>query len=370
MITACHRLVATSKLSSRSGRHVPAVSGRGVASTSSMDKWATELRDFPRPQQRSQNVRPYALLVLVAAFVVVGSSASARDLKGDGPTSLAVAFESLWIGMGNGDVVRREPRTGRVQARLRGSATGFVHDLVATKGAVWVVRDGLTRIDPRTNVARDVPGVPSATAFAISAGARALWVVDSRSNAILRVDPKRVRVVARIRLRGHAWGIAAGRAVVVAVSVPAAAVQTGPKGPRLLRRIDPVTNRLAPPLTRLGCDAGIAVGDRAVWTLDVCTTVLARRDAATLRVVLQRKFAAVSQTPVLAFGSIWLASRGGVLRVDPATLRIVRRIPARSLSLTVGTGSVWAFDPPHGRVREIDPATSRVIGSIGVGRTP
>jgi hypothetical protein len=75
----------------------------------------------------------------------------------------------------------------------------------------------------------------------------------------------------------------------------------------------------------------------------------------------------LSHTPVLGFGSIWLARRGGTLRVDPKTLRVLAVIPPRSVGVAVGAGFVWALDiGGFGRrptVRKIDPETNRVVGS-------
>src|SRR5207253_1297445 len=135
----------------------------------------------------------------------------------------------------------------------------------------------------------------------------------------------------------------------------------------LLRRLDPKTNELSAPLVRLGCDAGVAVGSHSVWTLDACTGTLARRDPRTLAVRRQKAMHVLSQAPVLGFGSLWLARRGGTLRVDPTTLRVLAVVPARSVRVAVGSGAVWAFDVGGVRrrpsVRKIDPRTNRVVGS-------
>jgi hypothetical protein len=70
----------------------------------------------------------------------------------------------------------------------------------------------------------------------------------------------------------------------------------------------------------------MAIGFRAVWTLDTCSGSLSRRDPRTLKVERRRKLGVLLQTPALGFGSVWLASRGGVRRIDPRTLRTVAMI--------------------------------------------
>jgi streptogramin lyase len=306
--------------------------------------------------------------LVVASLLFAAASTSAAPLKGDGPTSIAIGFGSVWIGMGNGDIVRLDARTGKEQARFRGDATSFVHGLTVAYGAVWGARGRIVRIEPRRNTVREVRGVGSATLFAIGGAGGALWLVDDDSNDVLRIDPTRMRLAARIPVPGRAWGLAAGNDSLIVVSVPnGGGPVSGPGGLRLLRRLDPRTNRLSAPLARVGCDPGVTFGAGAVWTFDFCSGVLARRDPSTLRVSRRAKLGVLSQKPAVAFGSVWLASRGGVLRIDPATLRVVARIPARSLTVAIGEESVWAFDPVHSVVRKIDPRTNRVVARLEIG---
>jgi hypothetical protein len=321
-------------------------------------------QDLWRRLERIHHVRAGVFIVTV---ILLAASAGDGAAKGEGPTSVAAGFGSLWVGMGTGDVLRFDADSGAQQARLRRGTTGFVHGLTVGYGAVWVVRDQVSRIDPRDNATRDVPRTGSATVGGGAIGAGAVWAADDGSNEVLRINPVQGRLVARIRVPGRAWGIAAGPRNVIVVSVPTDGPVSGPQGTRLLRRLDPQTNVLSAPLARLNCDVGVAVGAHAVWTLNSCTGVLARRDPRTLEVRLMTAMHVLSQTPILGFGSIWLARRGGTLRVDPTTLRVLAVIPARSVVVAAGSGSVWALDiGGFGRrptVRKIDPETNRVVGS-------
>jgi hypothetical protein len=191
--------------------------------------------------------------------------------------------------MGNGDVLRLDAQTGRQQARLRSGPSGFAHALTVGYGALWVVRDRVARIDPVHRLTLDVPGTASGTAFAIAVGGGSVWVVDDGANEVLRIAPRRAKLIARVDVPGRAWGVAAGRQSVIVISVPTNGSVSGPDGPRLLRRLNPKTNELSRPLARLTCDAGVAVTSRAVWTLDACTGVLARRDPRTLEVRRERR---------------------------------------------------------------------------------
>ncbi len=300
--------------------------------------------------------------VLLFFLLVCVAGAGGAAAKGSGPTSIAAGYGSVWIGTGNGDVLALPTSLSRIRRQLAGGPTEFVHGLTARYGALWILRDRVTRLEPGSSGARDVPGTASGSS--ITAGAGAVWVNDG-SHTILRIDPERMRVQARIRVPGRAWGLAAGSRTVIVASVPSPGPVTGPQGVRLLRRLDPETNHLSPPLARFGCDVGIAVGSQAVWTLDACTGMLARRNPRTLQVERQTATHVLSQVPALGFGSIWLASRAGTLRIDPVTLHIRARIPERGLELSVGSGSIWALDTGAGRrpptIRKIDPTTNRVV---------
>ena len=75
---------------------------------------------------------------LLAGAVLLVPSAVAGGITG--PTTIAVGFGSVWVGLGSGEVVRLDARTGRETARLKGGPTGFVHGLAVGHGALWVLR--------------------------------------------------------------------------------------------------------------------------------------------------------------------------------------------------------------------------------------
>src|SRR5918992_5508790 len=84
-------------------------------------------------------------------LAVAAAPASATRAKGEGPVALAAGYGSLWIGLGNGDVLRVDPRTRRVTRVFDyDGCCGFVHGLAAAYGSIWLA-DGLfvTRLDPR-----------------------------------------------------------------------------------------------------------------------------------------------------------------------------------------------------------------------------
>ena len=302
--------------------------------------------------------------MLLLSILVLPAGAGGAEAKTRGPTSIAAGYGFVWVGTANGDVLALPLSLDRVERPLPRAPMTFVHGLNAAYGALWILRDQVTRIDLRRNAARNVPETASDTASGIAAGAGAVWIADDGSNTILRIDPRTVGVRAWIAVPGRLWTVAAGSNNVVVVSVPTRGPVRGPRGVRLLRRLDPKTNRLSPPLVRLGCDVGVAVGSRAVWTFDACTRVLARRNPRTLRVERQKRIDVLPQVPALAFGAIWLASPDGTLRINSVTIGINARIAGPGVAVTVGSGFVWALDTGGTQrapsVRRIDAGTSRV----------
>jgi hypothetical protein len=308
-------------------------------------------------------VRQSLAVALLAAAVTLGAG-GARAGGILGPTSIAVGFGSVWVGMGDGDVLRLDTHTGQRQARLRGGSTAFVHGLVATPTAVWTVRGRVARIDPRTNGVREVRRVGSATLFAIAATNHGIWVVDDGANEVLRIAPARLALLGRIRIPGRAAGLATGTHVTFVVTSRTRGPLIGPSGSWLIRRIDPSANRLSAPLVRLGCYPSIAIGAAAVWTTDECQGSLTRRNPRTLASTGMLSVPPAHWVPVVGFGSLWLIGPLAVIRIDPKNLRVVATIRrASGLAAAIGAGGVWvvdAGDGVRGSVRKIDPQTNRV----------
>jgi hypothetical protein len=306
-------------------------------------------------------VRVLAAVLVAGALVLVPSAVAGGIL---GPTTIAVGFGSVWVGLGSGEVVRVDPRTGRERARLEGGPTEFVHGLGVGHGALWVLRGRLTKLDPRSGTLRDVRGIGSATAFTIAVGKSAVWVADDGANAVTRIDPRRMRRAAVIRVPGRAFGLAARGRQVLVVSVPGSGPATGPSGRRHLHRIDPETDRLSPPLVELDCDPGIAIGTTAVWTTDPCAGALVRRHPKTLSPVGRVKVP-TTYGITLGFGSVWLVTGDRLLRVNPETLRIAASIAVRGTSLAIGPDAVWVLslgNGVRGNLARIDPRTNRLVG--------
>jgi DNA-binding beta-propeller fold protein YncE len=311
----------------------------------------------------------FGLLIFALAVGVARSAPT----KGDGPTTIAVGYRSVWVGMGgDGSVVRVNARSRAITARVRHDSAppyggyGFVHSLAVGFGSVWVAPGRyhtLWRIDPRTNRAVDVQARRAWTPTLVAAGAGAVWVGDFDRNAVFRVEPATNRVSARIRVPGGLWGLAAGRAGVWVVSV--AGPRVTPSTPRQVRRLDTRTNTIGAPLITSMCDFSLAVGAQRLWVSDLCSktvTPIGRRVGRAIPVGEASVGLAVGN------GAVWVLSQSEQLvrRLDARTGRLMARVRVRGIWLaTHGADRVWVLDPGDGRagfVRTIDPRTNRVVG--------
>jgi DNA-binding beta-propeller fold protein YncE len=311
----------------------------------------------------------FGLLILALAAGVARSA----PMKGDGPTTIAVGYGSVWVGTGgDGSVVRVCAHSRTITARVRRDSAppyggyGFVHSLAVGFGSVWVAPGRyhtLWRLDPRTNRAVDVQTRRRWTPTLVAAGGGAVWVGDFERNAVFRVEPATNRVSARIPVPGRLWGLAAGRAGVWIVAL--AGERVTPSTPREIRRLDTRTNTIGPPLITSLCDFSRAVGLRRLWVSDLCakTVIPVGR-----RVGRPVPVGEASVGLAVGKGAVWVLSQSerSVRRLDARTGRLLARIRVRGTWLaTDGGNGVWVLDLGDGRagfVRTIEARTNRVVG--------
>ena len=202
----------------------------------------------------------------------VGSFPAPVDLGGGEYPDLESGFGSIWLAHANatvGGVDRINPVS--VQAiqhiPLPGAAALAVgaHD-------VWAVGHAgpgraafvLAMIDPRRNqIVRTLRVGPQPAA--VAAGAGAVWVADSRTDSVDRVDADGRHIVARIPVGAAPGHIAAGRDVVWVANL----------GDQTLTRIDPSTNRVVGAPVSLGKDIDdIALVGSTLWVASADGTVV------------------------------------------------------------------------------------------------
>ena len=147
----------------------------------------------------------------VVDVIPVGSESSA------GPVWLVSSAGSIWTNV-NSDpnvVVRINPRTDRVLATIR--APGACAQLAADNTAVWgaggggdtLCPPGVTRMDPATNrVTKTFNDVGATDALALYQGS--LWYGTAFNRTLGRIDTRTNKVVSVLDLPGPAFAMTAG----------------------------------------------------------------------------------------------------------------------------------------------------------------
>jgi streptogramin lyase len=198
-------------------------------------------------------------------------------------------------------------------------ATGF--------GSVWVAvpkNNELVRVDPRRNVVQARVPVDKEPCYGIGIGADRVWVLNCQSQTLTRVNPKMNKVDLRVPVKIDAAG-----------------------------------------------EGSIAVDARSVWFVsneDGHASMLIQASAAngkTLRKIAVGKDSAVVK---LSLGAVWVISSGEskVYRVDPVRGKVTARInvTAGPRFATIGMGSLWVLSQSDGSIARIDLRTNKVKAVI------
>lgn len=253
-----------------------------------------------------------------------------------GPRAIAATPRALWILTRRAALLRLDPASGRIQARIE--VAGKAGGLVAANGAVWV------------------------------AAARPLSATRSEG-VVIRIDPSTNRAGAIIPTGTWPAALATDGGGVWAVN----AAPFFKRG--TLVRIDGVANRLDGPPIRLGrAPSGIALGAGAVWVADALEGTVRRIDPNRRRVVATIRVGRQPYALVFAAGSLWTTNSDGgtVSRIDPATNTVVAtiRVGRNPYGISAGARSLWVASVTDGTVSRIDIVSGRVVETIPVGGDP
>jgi YVTN family beta-propeller protein len=265
-----------------------------------------------------------------------------------------------------GKVVARIPLGPREPAPLGGGA------LTVGEGAVWAMSDiksTLIRIDPSRNVV--VARIKVSPPESAAAGDGALWLAYPSQNTVLRIDPVTNKVTATIHVGPQPAGIALS---------PGAVWVANAGGPSV-SRIDPSTNRVVATLRvgpKLACcseHASLIATPGALWVAVPNADRIVRVDPATNRVIEAVKVP-YSPCAFLAADKAGLWSAGGICadvvgRIDLRTKKLTARLAEpHAAGLALAFGSVWVAVLDSANVDQIDPQTGRLAARLHVGGTP
>jgi len=256
--------------------------------------------------------------------VVVPEPAPAPVDVGGQPVGIAAGGGSLWVSGGSsGELVRLDPSSRTVSARV---ATGSVQ-----LGSVFVGSGG------------------------------AVWTGDFGGGALLRIDPVSGTVAARVALGGRPTAIAAD---------PTGELWVGNLDGGLARvsaagtRLDPVS---FPGGTSclLFAASGLWVGTQAGSLVQLDAAAGTTLGSVTIGADVD----AIADTP----GGLWVTTFDGrAALVDPAQRRIVRRVqlPGRGSGVAYADGGVYVSVYDRGLVLRLDARTGAVTRAIHTGAQP
>jgi DNA-binding beta-propeller fold protein YncE len=306
-------------------------------------------------------------VALVLALLLVAGLAVTGWLAADRPRTGAATAPATTASPGSVAPAQPSPIVATIPTG------GFSSAMAAGAGALWVVgSDEVIRIDPATDkVAARVPiRATGSGPAAVAVGAGTVWVPVAVPGTLLGIDPDHDRVTARISLGGPLRGaisVAATRDTVWVACCGLADTGTSAPGGRLLR-VDPVRKRVVADITLPAAPVAVAADPSAAWVATAGGQVLVvnqkrNRVAETIEAGGPLGF---SQTIAVGAGGVWLADPFDeqVVRIDPKTRRVMARIPAGAVTGLAVTGdAVWALsslglvrvDPAQDRVAAIDP---------------
>lgn len=223
-----------------------------------------------------------------------------------------------------------------------GMATGFGSLIVPLCGGA-----GLARIDLKTSKVTVVPRDLTSGVAGPVTGVSSIWIVAGSKGMLARLDPDSNTPVAEMPLGAKALAIAFGQS----------ALWVGTENNELLK-ISPytvVTNEII----KVGkSPRSIAIGEGAVWTLNVGDATISRVDPKTNKVVNTIKLGVPITAGQIAVGegSVWVSAPGmPVARIDPRTNHVVQQfmgegggavlISQGALWITATPKAIWRLDP-------------------------
>jgi DNA-binding SARP family transcriptional activator/streptogramin lyase len=303
-------------------------------------------------------------------------------VSGKGNTvAMAADTRSLWT-VNQSAVLRQLNLTdGRAISQMRLAPHGTVRstDLAVEGSLVWISVARGAPASPGSNRARvrighmravsiPVAGTPTRSRY----GADAVWV-KPLSAQLIRIDPRTNRVVATIAI-GTGWGdIAFGFGSVWATSFDTNTVS----------RIDPRTNRVIARIATHGlAPMGIAATRDAIWVANHHADPAGRRnqtgsvvriDPHTNRVVAKIPLGAHNEVGgpdnmTATAGGVWLdiPNQALIVRIDARTNQVSAKIPVEigCGHLAGGAGAVWVAEGCSNSIVRIDPASNRIVRRI------
>jgi virginiamycin B lyase len=235
-------------------------------------------------------------------------------------------------------------------------------------GSVWVAvpkTNEVVRIDPIRNVVQARIAVDKEPCYGIGIGAEHVWVLNCQSRTLTRIAPRTNKVELRVPVVIDPAGegtIAADQNNVWFVGNEdghaSTLVRMNAKG-RTVRK------------TAVGKDSAVVkLGFRSIWVISSGEGKVYRVDRRQNKVVATVSIAAGPRFATVAFGALWVLSQsdGSVSRIDPKTNAVTAvvqaQVPGAGGEISSGGGFIWVTMSGT-PVTRIDPVKNKVIDQYG-----
>ena len=270
-------------------------------------------------------------LIATALLALAAGPAGATQI-GSPTFGLAAGGGSVWVGgLGSGDVIRVDPASGKVLARITVGARVF--NLAAAPGAVWAIDNALStavRID--TASAKVTARVPVGfQPYDIEWGFGSAWVANAGDGTVWRITNG--KVVKKIKIGTEPNGLTAYRGSLWVSDHTLGRVT----------RIDPATNRITGTVNLAGADWITGLGDSIYVSQE--TNVVSRVSVSTLKITGVAKVARNPLGSTIVGKRLWVPciDANQIVVVDPATMRVVARRPTAGGPIAVlsAFGHAW-----------------------------
>jgi len=279
--------------------------------------------------------------VLVAVAVI---AALLAFLLPSGSKALTAAPNSIGVLDGN-----------HVRAVITGG--GAPGGIAYGAGAVWVTdtaSDQLLRIDPERRTVDRIPVGHGPTGVAVGDGQ--VWVVNQLDRNVSEINPRALRQVGTVQVGNGASAISFGHGSVWVANATDYS----------LSRIDPDRAKVVATIPLAGTPGGIASGGEGLWVASSSTGQLLLIDPESNRVSQSIAIGNGPQGVATGSGSVWVANSpdGTVSRYEPSSGRIHKlTVGDAPAGVAYGDDSVWVANSLDGTVSRIDPDTgsSRLI---------
>ncbi len=214
-----------------------------------------------------------------------------------------------------------------------------------------------------------VPRAGYPMAFALDG----LWMMSG--DRLVRVDPLDDRVIDIEISPGSDPGLLPAGDRYRGVAVGEGAVWVPDTGSSTIYKIDPQSNAvvMAIPTDIFGSQGSIGVGEGAVWVITFADhdKTLVRYDAASGAEEARIALPGASKGVLVDYGSVWVtaASRADLYRIDPKSNQVAATIAIHAAShlLASGYGSIWIPFETSGIVQRIDGQTGELTATIATG---